>query len=85
MSGIEGFYSIEQERGPNPGRHAPAGLETATASDYGAALDICRACASQDECRTLGLFATEMAFMCARGADCQDDAEMYHDLAGGRS
>ena len=83
MATLESFYDITQERGGNPGRYASTGLEAATASDYGAALDICRACAIQDECRTLGLFATDLAFMCAKEADRQDDAEMYHCLAGG--
>ena len=85
MATLESLYDITQERGGNPGRYASTGLEAATASDYGAALDICRACHQADECRTLGLFATDLAFLCAQEADRQDDAEMYHDLAGGRS
>ena len=84
METLESFYDITQERGPNPGRYASTGLETTVvAADHGAALDICRACHQADECRTLGLFATDLAFMCAQEADRQDDAEMYHCLAGG--
>ena len=84
METLESFYDITQERGPRPGRYASTGLETTVAAaDYGAALDICRACSWADRCRTLGLFATDLAFMCAQEADCQDDAEMYHCLAGG--
>ena len=82
---LETFYSIEQERGLNPGRYAGTGLETTDAADYGAALDICRACPRQDDCRRLGLFATEMAFQCASDGDYADEAEMYRDLAGGQA
>ena len=82
---LESFYSIEQERGPNPGRYAPADLGTTDAAGYGAALDICRACEHADECRKAGMFATPQAFLCAEEADYADDAEMYRDLAGSQA
>ena len=84
MDGLhEQEYDLIAERGPNPGRYAGTGLETTDAAGYGAALDICRACPRQDDCRALGLFATEMAFQCASDGDYADEAEMYRDLAGG--